>query len=66
MLSMLMRISQHHPQKNHRKQKGCGIGKEYEDVKRINTKQDLEEEKHPNKVKNDDSWQTWKNCKLIT
>ena len=36
--------------KNHIKQKGCGIDKEYEEVKRINTKQDLEEEKHPNKV----------------
>ena len=36
--------------KNHRKQKGCGVDKEYEEVKRINTKQNLEEEKHPNKV----------------
>ena len=36
--------------KNHRKQKGGGIDKEYEEVKRINTKQDLEEEKHSNKV----------------
>ena len=36
--------------KNHRKQKGGGIDKEYEEVKRINTKQDIEEEKHPNKV----------------
>ena len=36
--------------KKHRKQKGGGIDKEYEEVKGINTKQDIEEEKHPNKV----------------
>ena len=29
--------------KNHRKQKGCSIDKEYEEVKIVNTKQDLEE-----------------------
>ena len=36
--------------KKDRKQKGSGADKDHEEVKTINNMQDIEEEKHPNKV----------------
>ena len=36
--------------KKHRKQKGSGADKDHEEFMTINNMQDIEEEKHPNKV----------------